>query len=458
MSEMKEQKSQVSENKMGVMPERKLLINMSLPMMISMLVQAMYNIVDSVFVSRISEDALTAVSLAFPLQSLMIAVAAGTGVGVNALVSRSLGEKNQKKVNAVAMNGLFVYIFSYLFIAILGFTAVKPFYQWQTEAGQENIAVLGVQYLTIVMVGSFGIFGQFIFERLLQSTGRTFPTMISQMVGALINIALDPIMIFGLCGCPKLGIKGAALATICGQIVAATIAFIWNKKGNPDVQLHLTGFKPDGKIIANIYQIGVPSIIMQSIGSVMTAGMNMILMPLSSTAAAVFGVYFKLQSFFFMPVFGLNNGLIPIVSYNYGAGNKKRMINTLKHGYGIAAFFMVIGFLAFMFIPEQLFSLFDASPKMLEIGVPALRIIAVHYLVAWFCIVTGSLFQALGKAMYSLYVSVARQLVVLLPAAYILAKLGGLALIWWSFPIAEVMSLLITLICMRQSMKIINNL
>lgn len=442
-----------TENKMGYMPEGKLLLNMSLPMMLSMLVQAMYNIVDSIFVSRISEDALTAVSLAFPLQSLMIAIAAGTGVGVNALISRALGEKRQDKVDQVASNGLFVYALSYIAVAILGILVVRPFYTMQTGAGQENILELGVTYLSIVMVFSFGLFAQFIFERMLQATGRTVFTMISQMVGAIINIILDPILIFGLFGFPKLGIAGAAVATVAGQIIAAIIGCIYNMKKNPDVHVSFKGFRPNGKIIGEIYMIGVPSIIMQSIGSVMTTGMNLILMGLSSTSAAVFGVYFKLQSFFFMPVFGLNNGLIPIISYNYGARNKKRMINTMKYGYMVALFFLLLGFAAFELIPKQLLLLFDASIDMLAIGIPALRIIGIHFLIAWFCIVTGTLFQAVGSAVYSMYVSLARQLVVLLPAAYILAKLGGLAWIWWSFPIAEVMSMAITLVCLRLTMK-----
>lgn len=442
-----------TENKMGYMPEGKLLINMSLPMMISMLVQAMYNIVDSIFVSRISEDALTAVSLAFPLQSLMIAIAAGTGVGVNALISRGLGEKKQDKVDQVASNGIFIYMLSYIVVAILGIFVVRPFYAMQTGAGQENIASLGITYLTIVMVFSFGIFAQFIFERMLQATGRTFFTMISQLVGAIINIILDPILIFGLVGFPKLGIAGAAIATVIGQIIAATIAFIYNMKKNDDVHISFRGFRPNGRIIGEIYKIGIPSIIMQSIGSVMTTGMNLILMGLSSTSAAVFGVYFKLQSFFFMPVFGLNNGLIPIISYNFGAKNKKRMINTMKYGYGIAFFSLILGFAAFELLPAQLLLLFDASDEMLTIGIPALRIIGVHFLIAWFCIVTGTLFQAVGNAMYSLYVSVARQLVVLLPVAYVLAKIGGLSLIWWSFPIAELMSMMISVICLRLTVK-----
>ena len=438
-----------AENKMGVMPEGRLLLNMSLPMMISMLVQALYNIVDSIFVAKISEEALTAVSLAFPLQALIIAIAAGTGVGVNALVSRALGEKNSQKANNIAVNGIFVYLLSYFVVAVMGLVLVRPFYQMQTDASQVEILELGVEYLSIVMIFSFGIFSQFIFERLLQATGRTLYTMMSQTTGAIINIILDPILIFGLCGMPKLGISGAAVATVIGQIIAGIEAFIWNKWKNHDVRINFRGFRPDGGIIANIYKIGVPSIIMQSIGSVMTTGMNLILMGISATAAAVFGVYFKLQSFFFMPVFGLNNGLIPILSFNFGAKNKKRMVNTLKYGYILAFIFTFLGFICFELFPRELFMMFDASDYMLEIGIPALRVIGVHYLIAWFCIVTGTLFQSVGKATYSLYVSVARQLVVLLPVAYILAQIGGLGLIWWCFPIAEIMSLIISVVCMK---------
>ncbi len=435
------------------MQEGKLLLNMSLPMMVSMMVQAMYNIVDSIFVAKISEDALTAVSLAFPLQSLMIAVGAGTGVGVNALISRGLGEKKRDRVDAVAANGIFIYVLSYLVIAVLGFTVVRPFYNMQVGAGQENIMEFGVTYLSIAMIFSFGLFGQFVFERILQATGRTVFTMISQMIGAVINIIMDPILIFGLLGFPKLGIAGAAIATVIGQIIAAIIACVYNLKKNTDVTISFKGFRPNGEIIKDIYIIGIPSIVMQSIGSVMTTGMNLILMGISSTAAAVFGVYFKLQSFFFMPVFGLNNGLIPILSYNYGARNKKRMTNTLKYGYLIAFLFMLVGFVVFMLIPDKLLLLFDASETMLAIGVPALRKIAVHFLIAWFCIVSGTLFQAVGNAVYSMYVSVARQLVVLLPVAYVLAKIGGLSLIWWCFPIAEAMSLLISVVCLKLVMK-----
>lgn len=435
------------------MPEGRLLISMSLPMMISMLVQAMYNVVDSIFVSRISENALTAVSLAFPLQTLLIAIGAGTGVGVNSLLSKSLGEKDYEKANKAAMNGIFLYLISYVVSAIIGILAVRPFYASQIKDAPVEIMDMGIQYLTVVMVASFGLYAQFIFERLLQATGRTFFSMVSQMTGAIINIILDPILIFGYFGLPKMGVVGAAVATVAGQIVGGIIGFIYNIKKNDDITLSFKGFRPDGHIIGTIYKVGFPSIIMQSIGSIMTYGMNLILVGLSSTAAAVFGVYFKLQSFFFMPVFGLNNGIIPIVAYNYGAKKKHRMIRTIKWGMLIAFCFLFAGFIVFETVPNVLLLMFDASENMLGIGTQALRIIAVHFLIAWFCIVAGSVFQAVGNGMYSLYVSVARQLVVLLPAAYILAKIGGLDLIWWSFPIAELMSCLISTICLILTYK-----
>lgn len=436
------------ENKMGTMSEGRLLINMSLPMMISMLVQAMYNIVDSIFVSRLSENALTAVSLAFPLQTLLIAVSAGTGVGVNSLLSKSLGEKNYDRANKTAMNGIFLYLISYLVSAAAGLLVVRPFYASQIKDAPVEIMEMGIQYLTIVMVASIGSYMQIIFERLLQATGRTVFSMITQIIGAVINIILDPILIFGLFGMPKLGVAGAAIATVIGQIVAGVVAMMYNIKKNTDIHLSLKGFRPDGKIIATIYRVGLPSIIMQSIGSVMTYGMNLILVGLSATAAAVFGIYFKLQSFFFIPVFGLNNGLIPILAYNYGAKKKKRVLRTFKLALVVAFCLMLFGFIVFQTIPGTLLRLFDASENMLSIGIPALRIIGVHFMIAWFCMVASASLQALGKGMYSLYVSVARQLVVLLPAAYILAKIGGLDLIWWAFPIAELMSCAISTICL----------
>lgn len=434
------------ENKMGTMPIAKLLFNMSLPMMISMLVQALYNIVDSIFVAKLSENALTAVSLAFPLQTLLIAVATGTGVGMNALLSKSLGEHNYKKANKIASNAAFLYVCSYIVFLILGFTIVKPFYKSQMGNADAQIMEYGIEYLSTVMIFSFGLLAQIFFERLLTSTGRTIFSMTSQLCGAITNIILDPIMIFGLLGCPRMGVTGAAVATVIGQCVAAIVAGTCNHKFNHEIKLDFHRFRPDAHIIGTIYAIGVPSIIMQSIGSVMTYSMNRILIDFSSTATAVFGVYFKLQSFFFMPVFGLNNGITPIIAYNYGAQNRKRMLKTIKLSLITAFSLTFIGFLCFEGIPQVLLGMFNASDDMLRIGIPALRIIGIHYLIAWFCIICGTVFQALGKAVFSMLVSIMRQLVVLIPAAFILSKLGGLHAVWWAFPIAELISLTFSLI------------
>ena len=442
--ELNEETTQVrQENKMGVLPVNRLLITMSLPMMASMLVQALYNIVDSIFVSRINENALTAVSLAFPLQMLMIAIAGGTGVGVNAILSKSLGEKDYNRANKTAVNGIFLYLLSYLFFLIIGLTFVRPFYASQTS--DPEILEFGVQYMTICCVMSFGIFAQFIFERLLTSTGRTLLTMITQSTGAIINIILDPILIFGLLGAPKMGVSGAALATVIGQIAAGTISCILNIKKNPDIEISFKGFKPDRELISEIYRIGVPSIIMQAIGSAMNYIMNKILIGFTSTAVAVFGVYFKMQSFIFMPVFGLNNGMIPIIAYNYGAKKRDRMMKTWKLSWLYATVIMVLGTLAYELIPGYMLRLFDASDTMMNIGVTAFRIIGIHFPVAAFCIVTGSMFQALGKSIYSMITSIMRQVVVLIPAAWLLSLLGQVDYVWWAFPIAEIMSAATTL-------------
>lgn len=432
----------VKENKMGVMPVNKLLITMSLPMMISMLVQALYNIVDSIFVARIEEKALTAVSLAFPIQTLMIAVGVGTAVGINALLSRFLGEKEFGKADTVAKNGIFLALLSYLLFLLIGIFGVKIFYASQTT--DAVITGYGEQYLTIICVASLGIFMQATYEKLLQSTGKTFYTMITQGTGAIINIILDPILIFGYFGMPEMGVAGAAVATVIGQCVAAVMAVIMNIRVNEEIHINMKGFRPDAKVIGQIYMIGVPSIIMQAIGSLMTYGMNRILIAFTDTATAVFGVYFKLQSIVFMPVFGLNNGMVPILAYNYGAGSKERVVKTYRLSVFYAVAIMSVGVVLMQCIPDRLLLLFDASETMLGIGVPALRIISTCFLVAAFCIVTGSLFQALGYAWYSMINSICRQLVVLLPAAYLLALTGKLQNVWWSFPIAEVMSASVT--------------
>lgn len=439
---------QTRENKMGVMPVNRLLITMSLPMMASMLVQALYNIVDSIFVSRINENALTAVSLAFPIQTLMVAVGVGTCVGINAVLSKALGEKNQETVNKTAGNGIIIMAISYLVFLLIGIFATRKFYLSQTEDAQ--IVQYGCEYLSVVCCMSFGMFTQFTFERLLQSTGKTFYIMITQGIGAVINIILDPVFIFGLLGMPKMGVRGAAVATVIGQITAGILAFAINKKKNDEIQVTGQALRPDPEIIRQIYKIGVPSIIMQAIGSVMTYGMNRILISFTSTATAVFGVYFKLQSFIFMPVFGMNNGLVPILAYNYGAGKKDRFIESLKCGIKYAIGIMVVGLVIFQTVPGLLLRLFDASEDMLAIGIPALRTISYSFVFAGFGIVCGTAFQALGSATYSMMVSIARQLVVLLPAAYLLALTGDVNNVWWAFPIAEIMSLLMTIIFMTR--------
>lgn len=433
---------------MGVMPINKLIISMSLPIMISMLVQALYNIIDSIFVAMINENALTAVSMAFPIQNLMIAVGAGTAVGVNALLARSLGEKDYDKVNKIAENAVFLILLSYLAFLLIGIFGAEAFFRSQTDI--EEIVVYGKQYLSVCCFFSFGIFTQIMFERILQATGKTIYTMFTQGIGAIINIILDPILIFGLLGFPKMGVTGAAVATVIGQIIAGALGIIFNHTKNHEVKIRLKGFRPDGAIIGQIYTIGIPSIIMQAIGSVMNYGMNRILISFTSTATAVFGVYFKLQSFIFMPVFGLNNGVIPIMAYNYGAGNKERVTKTLKHSITYAVCIMIVGLIIFQVIPSPLLKLFNASDTMLAIGIPALRIISISFILAAICIACGSCFQALGKATYSMVVSIARQLVVLLPVAFALAQLGNVNLVWWAFPIAELMSLTMTTIFMKK--------
>lgn len=429
-----------NENKMGTMPINKLLISMSIPMVVSMLVQALYNIVDSIFVAQLSENALTAVSLAFPAQNFMLAFAIGTCVGVNALVSRYLGEKDKENADKVANTGAFLCFVTALVFLIAGFFGSEIFFRAQTE--NEEIIRDGTIYLQICTFFSFGIFGQFIFEKLLQATGKTFHSMLAQLLGAVINIILDPIMIFGLLGFPKMGIAGAAVATITGQILAAAVALIINIRVNKEISLSLkAALLPSKSATASIYKIGIPTIIMNCIGSVMTFGLNKILIRFTETAVAVLGVYFKLQSFVFMPVFGLNNAMVPIISYNYGAKKKDRLLKTIKLSILYAVGIMVTGFLMMQFFPEQMFMLFKASQNMLSIGVPALRIISTCFVFAGYCIIIVSAFQALGKSMFSLFVSLGRQLIILLPAAYLLSLTENVKNVWWAFPIAELVSL-----------------
>lgn len=438
---------QTNDNKMGVMPIKKLLISMSLPIMISMLVQALYNVVDSIFVAKVSEDALTAVSLAFPIQNLITSIAVGTGVGINAILSRTLGEKNFKKANNIAKTGILLGLASYIIFLVFGLFFTKAYFKSQTM--DQLIIDYGVSYLSIICIGSVGTFIQIIAERLLQSTGKTFYTMITQGTGAIINIILDPILIFGLFGAPKMGTAGAAIATIIGQIVAAILAIIFNFKANNEIDIKLKDFNIDFKIIKGIYAVGIPSIMMMAITSITTYGINSILSKFSSTAIAVFGVYFKLQSFVFMPVFGLNNGMVPIIAYNYGAKQKNRLVETIKLSIIYASGIMVIGLGLVQFFPDKILELFNASDEMLNIGIPALRIISLSYIFAGISIVSSSVYQAFGNGLLSLITSVSRQLLVLLPAAYGLSLLGNVNLIWWSYPIAEVVSLVLSLIFLK---------
>ena len=440
------------ENKMGVMPIGRLLAGMAVPMMISMLVQAFYNVVDSIFVAQLSEDALNAVSLAFPLQNLMIAVGAGTAVGINALLSRSLGEKNQTMADRAANTGIFLSLCSFVVFALIGVLFSRTFFEIQA-AGEPIIVEYGTEYATICLGLSIGIFSQFCFERLLQSTGRTTLAMVTQLTGAVINIIMDPILIFGYFGFPRMEVAGAAAATVLGQIVAAIMAVVMNLKCNPDVNIRLREIRWNGHVAGEIYRVGFPSIVMQSIGSGMVFGMNKILFGFTKTATAVFGAYFKLQSFIFMPVFGLNNGMVPIVAYNFGAGRMDRVKKTVKLAVCTAVAIMAGGLAIFQLAPELLLSFFDASEEMLEIGSVALRIISLSFLLAGFCIIAGSVCQAIGNPFYSLIVAVARQLVVLLPVAWLLSRSGRLELVWVAFPVAELMSLTLSAIFLRRTLR-----
>ena len=442
------------ENKMGTMPEGRLLFGMAIPMMISMLLQALYNVVDSYFVSRVSLDAFNALSLAFPLQALMIGLGAGTGLGVNALISRSLGERRRDMADRVANTGIILFALCAALFAVIGFTCSGPFFRTQTDV--PGIVEAGTTYCTICLGLSVGIFYQFCFERFLQATGRTSLSMITQVSGALINIVLDPILIFGLFGLPAMGVKGAAIATVVGQIVAAVLGVFINLRYNPDVRLIPAQMRFRADIAADVYKIAFPSILMQCVGSVLVFGMNQILLTFSTVATAVYGAYFKLQSFVFMPVFGLNNAMVPIIAYNFGARKAERVKTTIRLSVLTAVSIMLAGMLIFELLPAQLLRIFDADADMLRDGIPAFRIIATSYLFAGFCIIAGSVFQAIGNPMHSLIVSICRQLVVLLPAAYLLSLTGRLELVWLSYPIAEIFSLLLSVYFLRKTLKSMN--
>lgn len=441
----------IRENKMGVMPVTKLLLNMSLPIMLSMLVMACYNIVDSIFVAQINENALTAISLAFPVQTLMIAVSIGTAIGVNALLAMKLGQKDSDAVNKIAMNGLFLSVCSFIVFFILGFLFTKPYLKTQTS--DEQIIQFGSEYLKIITMASSALFVSTMSDRLLQATGRTFYTMITQLVGAITNIILDPLMIFGIGPFPKMGMAGAAWATVIGQIFSAVVSLYFNLKKNPDIHFKLKGFKPNSLIIGQIYKIGIPSILLQSINSVTTYGMNLILGTFSATAIAVYGVYFKLNSFIFMPVFGLTTGMVPIVSYNYGAGNAERIKKTVKSTILIAVSIMIFGIVIFELFPAELLMLFKASEHMLGIGCTAMRIIAPSFIGAAIAITFGSTFQALGKSFLSMTVSFVRQIVVLLPVAYFLSRTGKLENVWFCFLVAEIFAISLSAFFMHRIKK-----
>ena len=440
----------LKENKMGVMPIGKLLVNMALPMVISMLVQALYNVVDSIYVSRISESAVTALSLAFPVQNLQIGFAVGIGVGVNSLLSKSLGQKNQQMANFTAGNGLVLMLIVSIGFMIFGLVGVGPYFRIQSDVAETVNG--GIIYTRICCLLTVGVFLQILGERLLQATGRTVHTMIGQATGAITNILLDPVFIFGVpaLGIPAMGIAGAAIATVAGQWVGALLVWFFNFKWNPDVQLGLKYLKLRKEVVGPILTVGIPSIIMNSIGSIMNFGMNQILQGFQETATSVFGIYFKLQSFFFMPLFGLNGATISIIAFNYGARKPERITRTLKLSSGAALVLMSAGLLVFQIFPQVLLNMFNPSPAFMEIGCVALRTISWCLPVAAVCIVLGASFQALGNGIYSTIVSICRQMLVLLPVAFLLSLSGNVNLVWLAFPIAELVSAMATLVLFRR--------
>ena len=441
------------ENKMGTMKIPKLLFSISVPIIISMLVQALYNIVDSIFVAQYDNVAGTgALTLAFPIQTLMIAVATGFGVGMNALLSRSLGQKNKEKADVVAGQGLLLTFIGYLIFLVFGLFLTGPFVALSAEKGT-RLYEYSVDYISLCTVLSLGIFMQVTCERLLQATGKSLYSMITQLAGAVTNLILDPILIFGYLGAPEMGIKGAAIATVIGQFVSAIVGLVLNAAINREITLKIKNLIPKVKVLSEMLIIAIPSVVMQAIGSVMTFAMNNILLKFSEEALNVFGIYYKLQSFIFMPVFGLNNGMIPIIAYNYGARNPDRVRATMKLSAITAIGYMLVGFAAFQLFPNTLLGLFNASAEMLRVGAPALRTISISFMMAGFSIVSISTCQALGKSIYSLFVSIARQIVVLIPSAYLLSLSGNVNLVWWSFPIAEVVGLTCCIIFVRKVLK-----
>lgn len=457
MKEIKEtdmtmQQEPIQENKMGVLPIRPLLLGMAWPAILSMTISALYNIVDSIFVAKLSEDALTAVSIVSPIQMLIIALSVGSGVGINSLIARRLGAHRQEEADQAASTGLRIGVFNYLVFLLIGVCFTGIFVSGYAEKGG-YIYQQAVIYMQIVCIGSFFLNMQVVFEKILQSTGNMIAPMICSLTGAVINIILDPILIFGLLGAPRLEVAGAAIATITGQLFGMLVGAFIIFKGEHLVNIQVKGFKFDWEIVADIYKVGLPSIVMQSIGSVMIIFYNMILVAYSTTAVAVLGVYFKIQSFVFMPVFGLNQGAMPIMGYNYGAAKKDRLMQTYKEALKIALLVMALGLLLFQALPKQLLLMFDASADMLAIGVPALRIISLCFLPAAFGIITGTLFQATGHGVYSLLCSVIRQLIGILPLAYLLIRIGGVTLSWASFPLAELLGLAYSALMLQRLYK-----
>lgn len=436
----------IKENKMASTPMLKLIISMSMPSMFSMLIQALYNIVDSMYISFYSTDALTAVSLVFPIQMLLVSVAVGTGVGINSLVSRRLGEKRFGEANSAATHGVVLAVASWILFVVLGLLFIEPYFSMMDAT--PLVKQMSCTYTNIVVYLSLGCFVQCIFEKTLQATGNMFYPMLFQLTGAIINIILDPIFIFGYLGVPQMGIAGAAIATVTGQIAAMIFSTVIIFTKSHDVHITFKGFKLDLKIIRDIYSVGLPSIIMQAIGSVLTTALNKILIGFSEAAVSVFGIYFKLQSFVFMPVFGLNQGVMPIMGYSYGAHSKKRLVSALKYGCVIAFFIMLAGMIIFWSIPEAMLMMFNATDEIMTIGVPALRIISLCFTSAAIGIMFSTLFQAIGIGINSLIISLLRQIIILLPAAYFLSMIG-LEAVWYAFPIAEGISLITSIVLFR---------
>ncbi len=456
---MKKEKTEIDSRAMGEMNMNRLFLTMSVPLIISMIVQALYNVVDSMFVARLSEDALTAVSLVSPVQNLMIAVATGTGVGYNALISRRLGQKHQEEADLTAGNGLLAELVSFGVFLVIGLCFSGPFIQTQINSPGINpthatvVAGYAVDYMRIVLGVSIGLFVQITMERFLQATGRTVYNMVTQVTGAVINIVLDPLLIFGIGPFPRMEVAGAALATVIAQCVAGILAYYFNRKYNPEIRLKLQNLRPRSSVIRQIYLIGFPSMLMVSLSSIMLFGMNKILLKFSLTAVAVFGVYFKIQSVVFMPLFGMNNALVPIIGYNFGAGNKKRILSAHRTGLLYGCIFMWVGLALFQLFPGQIMGLFDASGEMLTQGILELRINSLVFACAGVSVISGSFYQATGKSMYSLIVSFIRQIVVLLPLAYLMSLTGSLTLVWWSVTIAEGVGFTVTLLLRRRLVR-----